>query len=411
MKKLILLAAMLVGVMLVVAAPVLAQSVPGYRDTPASGPPGEGPGATSIPLDPDTPIGGSPPGEDPGADPPSSGPPPSQGPEAGLPIGGPPSGEGPRADSPDGAPPGASSKADPPASVPPDEDAETPLIPVGPDTPTSSGPHDEEPETPLDCEALRAAGADIDCDIPQVSQEEIGTQEAYRNGLDLGVGEQEPYGGDHWRSDKGKKAKRDDLKHVFDDEEDGVVEQKFGDQEADSGDIEQELKISIEGDNNNQCVAVLQIADTGNVQNQQGVLQRGSEADDLEADGGESTVTPQLVQDCRQEIQQAAAANQQPNQQPTITKVVNKTVRKGAEPAAKTAGVPTLAANAPTISRPVMGSQPVLGRQPIASRPAAAPMGQLPRTGGFSISGAALLGLSAGPLLIAGGLLARRIFR
>jgi hypothetical protein len=403
LKKLILLAAMLVGVMLVVAAPVLAQSVPGYRDTPPSGPPGEGPGATSIPFGPDTPTGSPPPGEDPGADPPASGPPPSQGPEAGLPTGGPPSGEGPRADSPAGVPPGESSEADPPTSVPPDEDAETPLIPVGPDTPTSSGPHDEEPESPLDCEALRAASAEIDCDIPQVSQEEVGTQEAYRNGLDLGVGEQETNGDDHWRTDKGKKAKRDDLEHVFDDEEDGVVEQKFGDQEADSGDIEQELKISIEGDNNNQCVAVLQIADTGNVQNQQGVLQHGSKADDLEADGGEITVTPQLVQDCRQEIQQAAAANQQPNQQPTITKVVNKTVRKGAEPAAKTAGVPTLAANAPTISRPVMGSQSVLGRQPIAGRPAAAPMGQLPRTGGFSISGAALLGLSAGSLLIASG--------
>jgi len=243
-------------------------------------------------------------------------------------------------------------------------------------------------------------------------------QEAYRNGPDLGVGEQEPDGGDHGRRDKGKKAKRDDPEQVIDDEEDAGVEQEFGDQEADSGDVEQELEISIEGDNNNQCVAVLQISDTGNVQNQQGVLQDGSEADDIEADGGEITETPQMVQDCRQEIQQAAAAEQQPNQRPRIKTKVVKTVHKGVEPAAKAAGVPTLAANAPAlaanapaISRPVVGSQPVVGRQPMAGRPAAVPMGQLPRTGGVSISGAALLGLGAGPLLIAGGLLARRILR
>jgi LPXTG-motif cell wall-anchored protein len=47
----------------------------------------------------------------------------------------------------------------------------------------------------------------------------------------------------------------------------------------------------------------------------------------------------------------------------------------------------------------------------VTARPAAASSGQLPRTGGLSLIGAALLGLSAGPLLIAGGLLARRIFR
>src|SRR5918998_480856 len=48
---------------------------------------------------------------------------------------------------------------------------------------------------------------------------------------------------------------------------------EFGDQELESGDISTETDISVDGNNNNQCVGALQFGNTGNFANQQGTSQ------------------------------------------------------------------------------------------------------------------------------------------
>jgi hypothetical protein len=87
------------------------------------------------------------------------------------------------------------------------------------------------------------------------------------------------------------------------------VSQSF-DQEAESGDVSQSFNVSNSGDNSNQCANVQGVANTGNAQNQIGVLQYGSEADDFEfEDSGSSiTVSPSSSVSCDQAVNQAATA-------------------------------------------------------------------------------------------------------
>ncbi|MDQ3637242.1 MAG: hypothetical protein M3426_04510 [Actinomycetota bacterium] len=87
------------------------------------------------------------------------------------------------------------------------------------------------------------------------------------------------------------------------------VSQSF-DQEAESGDVSQSFNVSNSGDNSNQCANVQGVANTGNAQNQIGVLQYGSEADDFEfEDSGSSiTVSPNSTTRCDQAVNQAATA-------------------------------------------------------------------------------------------------------
>ena len=87
------------------------------------------------------------------------------------------------------------------------------------------------------------------------------------------------------------------------------VSQSF-DQEAESGDVSQSFNVSNTGDNSNQCANVQGVANTGNAQNQIGVLQYGSEADDFsfEDSGSTITVSPNSSTRCDQEVNQAATA-------------------------------------------------------------------------------------------------------
>ncbi len=89
----------------------------------------------------------------------------------------------------------------------------------------------------------------------------------------------------------------------------GVVYQGF-DQEAESGDVNQSFDVSNTGDNSNQCVGIQGVANTGNAQNQIGVLQYGSEADDFsfEDSGSTITVSPVNATQCDQQVNQAATA-------------------------------------------------------------------------------------------------------
>ena len=82
------------------------------------------------------------------------------------------------------------------------------------------------------------------------------------------------------------------------------------DQEAESGDVNQSFDVSNTGDNSNQCAGIQGVANTGNAQNQTGVLQYGSTADDFEFDevGSSIEVSPENSTTCDQQVNQAASA-------------------------------------------------------------------------------------------------------
>ena len=87
----------------------------------------------------------------------------------------------------------------------------------------------------------------------------------------------------------------------------------FGDneQEAESGNIDQSFDVSQAGDNSNQSVGTQGVANTGNAQNQLGVFQIGSDADDFEFDEVSSSieVSPTNTASSDQEVNQAASAS------------------------------------------------------------------------------------------------------
>ncbi len=93
------------------------------------------------------------------------------------------------------------------------------------------------------------------------------------------------------------------------DEVDPAVSQSF-DQQAESGDVSQSFNVSNTGDNSNQCVGIQGVSNTGNAQNQVGVLQYGSEADDFsfEDSGASINVSPSNSTTCDQQVNQAATA-------------------------------------------------------------------------------------------------------
>ena len=87
------------------------------------------------------------------------------------------------------------------------------------------------------------------------------------------------------------------------------VGQSF-EQEAESGDVNQSFNVSGGGDNSNQCVGIQGVANTGNAQNQVGVIQYGSAADDFsfEDSGASITVSPNSITSCDQRVNQSASA-------------------------------------------------------------------------------------------------------
>jgi hypothetical protein len=88
-----------------------------------------------------------------------------------------------------------------------------------------------------------------------------------------------------------------------------VITQEF-DQESQSGDVSQSFNVSNTGDNSNQCAGIQGVANTGNAQNQIGVLQYGSTADDFsfEDSGSSINVSPVNATQCDQQVNQAATA-------------------------------------------------------------------------------------------------------
>ena len=112
---------------------------------------------------------------------------------------------------------------------------------------------------------------------------------------------------DRWNDDR-----RDDDRNNNDNDDNEVVpaiSQNF-DQQAESGDVSQSFNVSSTGDNSNQCAGIQGVANTGNAQNQIGVLQYGSEADDFsfEDSGASINVSPTNLTSCDQQVNQAATA-------------------------------------------------------------------------------------------------------
>ena len=84
-----------------------------------------------------------------------------------------------------------------------------------------------------------------------------------------------------------------------------------GEQDAESGDIDQSFNVTGGGDNSNQCVGIQGAANTGNAQNQIDLIQYASTADDFEFEdvGSTITVSPTNTTSCTQQVNQAASAS------------------------------------------------------------------------------------------------------
>jgi LPXTG-motif cell wall-anchored protein len=159
------------------------------------------------------------------------------------------------------------------------------------------------------------------------------------------------------------------------------VTQGFSQEDVESGDVEPAVDISNKGNNVNLCPTVLQGANTGNVQNEQGVTQYQDEVDDIEFEGSNITFETEAEGECVQTIEQTVAA-----------------------------AAPKAAPPPPPAPTPTPAPAPTAQAGGGGGAAAAAGVKTLPKTGGIADT-APLLGIGAGALLVAGGLLARRVMR
>ncbi|HZC82813.1 MAG TPA: LPXTG cell wall anchor domain-containing protein [Rubrobacter sp.] len=147
------------------------------------------------------------------------------------------------------------------------------------------------------------------------------------------------------------------------------ITQEFSERRDTSGTATPKVAISNKGNNVNLCAQLQQAVNTGQVLNEQGVVQYLTKTDDIDFTGSEIGLTPSETAECTQQLSQAAAAG------PKAEAKAGKAEAKAGE--AKAGGAEAKA---------------------------------LPKTGGVA-GMASLLGLGAGALLVAGGLLARKLTR
>ena len=86
------------------------------------------------------------------------------------------------------------------------------------------------------------------------------------------------------------------------------VSQEFSERRDTSGSASPKVAVSNTGDNVDLCPTVQQVANTGQVLNEQGVVQYFSTADDLDFAGSSITIEPSETATCTQTMEQAAAA-------------------------------------------------------------------------------------------------------
>ena len=87
-----------------------------------------------------------------------------------------------------------------------------------------------------------------------------------------------------------------------------AASQEFSERRITSGAATPSTSISNTGDNANLCPTTQQVVNTGNVANEQGVVQYASTAGDIDFSGSEITITPDVTATCDQTIEQAAAS-------------------------------------------------------------------------------------------------------
>jgi hypothetical protein len=161
-----------------------------------------------------------------------------------------------------------------------------------------------------------------------------------------------------------------------------------------SGSANPSVNISNTGDNVNMCLGLQQVANTGNVANQQGLSQYNSDTDDVDFEGSGIDIAPELTVECNQTIIQAAAAG---------NPLAQAVVQSGAVAAPALASA---SASAPPVVAAVAsggGAGPSVGL-PVAR---GAGLAQLPSTGGLMTLPLAVLGLSG----LGGGLMFWRLRR
>ena len=184
-----------------------------------------------------------------------------------------------------------------------------------------------------------------------------------------------------------------------------------GEQEGESGEVDQSFTVTGSGSHGNSCAPLQGSAQSGNCQNQGNVVQERSASDDFEFDevGSDIASSGSNSTECIQEVNQAASAAAAPKATPPPP--------PPPPPAPKAAPAPP-PPPAPTKEEVKAQKEEVKAQKAEAKAQKAEAKAQkaeakkakeLPKTGG---SGAVpLFALGAGTLLVAGGLLARRLTR
>jgi hypothetical protein len=96
--------------------------------------------------------------------------------------------------------------------------------------------------------------------------------------------------------------------HFFNHDGGGVTQES--EQDADSGDLNQSFNVTGGGANSNQCVGGQVVGNTGNAQNQIGVIQYASEGEfEFDDTGASIDVSPTNTTSCDQQVNQAASAS------------------------------------------------------------------------------------------------------
>ena len=171
--------------------------------------------------------------------------------------------------------------------------------------------------------------------------------------------------------------------------------ERESEQDVESGEVDQSFEVT-GSSNSSQCAPIQSAAQTGNTQDLVGVISAAREegGDVTFEEGGSSvTLSPELATECVQEINQAASA----------AGGAEKTVAPPPAPVPTPAPAPK-AAPAPVPPAPA----PVPPAPAPASAVKAAESKSLPQSGGNLTP---IFALGMGVLLVAGGLVARRIYR
>ena len=87
------------------------------------------------------------------------------------------------------------------------------------------------------------------------------------------------------------------------------LEQEFSEEDVESGGASPAVGISNSGNNVSMCPVIHQSANSGNVQNEQGVVQYEDELDDIGFGGSSITMGAGTAGECTQTINQAASAS------------------------------------------------------------------------------------------------------